>query len=107
MFSSRGDAVLRAGDSRSRDRVVFAWRGRALKGNMTDEVRKVIILGAGITGLTVAWELSKVYPGRVILLENEPTVGGLAATLTQGDLSLDLGSHRLHEGYHPEVDALI
>lgn len=74
---------------------------------MTDEARKIIILGAGITGLTVAWELSRVYPGRILVLENEPMVGGLAATLMQGNLSLDLGSHRLHEGYHPEVDSLI
>ena len=34
-------------------------------------------------------------------------VGGLAATFTRNGLSFDLGSHRLHEGYHPEVDALV
>jgi protoporphyrinogen oxidase len=67
----------------------------------------VVILGAGVTGLTAAWELSKLYRGRVVLLEKAPAVGGLAATFSRGDLSFDLGSHRLHEGHDPAVDSLI
>jgi protoporphyrinogen oxidase len=86
---------------------VSLWRGIAMAVDTDHGICKVVVLGAGITGLTVAWELSKAYPGRVTVLEKEPTTGGFAATLRQGDLSLDLGSHRLHEGYHPEVDALI
>jgi protoporphyrinogen oxidase len=69
--------------------------------------RKIVVLGAGITGLTVAWELSRTFPGRVVLLEKEAAVGGLAATFTRDQLAFDTGSHRLHEGYHPEVDQLI
>jgi protoporphyrinogen oxidase len=66
-----------------------------------------VVLGAGVTGLTAAWALSKVHLGRVVLLEKEPGGGGLAATFTKDNLAFDFGSHRLHEGYDPEVGALI
>src|SRR5262245_1981419 len=67
---------------------------------------RVVVLGAGVTGLTVAAELAQ--SGRnVVLVENARAIGGLASTLSRGDLTFDTGSHRLHDGYHPEVDALI
>src|SRR3954462_12134538 len=70
--------------------------------------RKIVVLGAGITGLTAAWELSRAFPGRVILLEKEAAVGGLAATSsTQDRFAFDIGSHRLHEDNHPTVNQLI
>lgn len=76
--------------------------------------RPIVVLGAGITGLTVAWRLAQRYGDRVILLEKEPTTGGLAATLRSGDHAvdlgmhqLDLGSHRIHEQYEPRVLELI
>jgi protoporphyrinogen oxidase len=74
---------------------------------MPAESPNVVVLGAGVTGLTVAWELSKVYGDKVVLLEKESAVGGLASTFTRKDLSFDTGSHRLHDGYSPEVDRLI
>lgn len=67
----------------------------------------VVVLGAGITGLTVAHELSRLYPGRVVVLEKEAVVGGLAATSSVGQFSFDVGSHRLHDNYYPAVDQLI
>ena len=57
---------------------------------------KIVILGGGITGLTLARELSKTCKDKVVLLEKEPFVGGLAATLCEGEISFDIGSHRLH-----------
>jgi protoporphyrinogen oxidase len=69
--------------------------------------KSIVILGAGITGLTAAWFLSQSHRGNLIVLEKEATVGGLAATFNRNGFSFDLGSHRLHEGYHPEVDALV
>jgi protoporphyrinogen oxidase len=66
-----------------------------------------VVLGAGITGLTVASELSKYYPGRVVLLEKSGGVGGLASTSTIRGLSFDTGSHRLHEACDPLVARLI
>jgi protoporphyrinogen oxidase len=67
----------------------------------------ILVLGAGVTGLTVAWRLAQVYPGRVVLLEKAAAVGGLAATHSKNGLSFDIGSHRLHHGNEPEVDALV
>ena len=69
--------------------------------------QKLVILGGGTTGLTVAWKLSRRFPGQVILLEKEPSVGGLASTFARNGFSFDTGSHRLHDGYHPEVDELV
>ena len=59
--------------------------------------KKIVVLGAGITGLTVAWELSKTFKNQVVLLEKESIIGGLATTFKEGVLSLDIGSHRLHD----------
>jgi len=67
----------------------------------------ILVLGAGITGLTAAYELSRVFPGRVVVLEKEPVVGGLAATSSVGQFTFDVGSHRLHDNYYPAVDQLI
>lgn len=58
---------------------------------------KIVILGAGITGLTIASELSKIYKEDVILLEKNPQIGGLASTIKNNGFSYDFGSHRLHE----------
>ncbi len=69
--------------------------------------RAILVLGAGITGLTAAYELSRVFPGRVVVLEKEAEVGGLAATSTAGQFTFDVGSHRLHDNYYPAVDQLI
>ncbi len=76
--------------------------------NHLGENGSIVILGAGITGLTAAWELSRSFPGRVILLEKESKVGGLADTaFTKEQFAFDTGSHRLHEDNHPKVNQLI
>jgi protoporphyrinogen oxidase len=68
----------------------------------------IVVLGAGITGLTAAWELSRTFPGRVVLLEKEAAVGGLAATsFTANRFAFDFGSHRLHDDNDPQVNQLI
>ncbi len=74
---------------------------------MTGQGRQTIVLGAGITGLTVAWELAKVRGGDVVVLEKEPTVGGLASTHRVNGYAFDVGSHRLHDSYAPEVARLV
>ena len=58
--------------------------------------KKIVILGAGVTGLTIAAELSKKYKDKVLVIEKENFLGGLAATLSEDGLLVDLGSHRLH-----------
>jgi len=68
---------------------------------------KIIILGAGITGLTIAWELSRFYKDRVLLLEKQDYIGGLCATLSKDNFHFDLGSHRFHDMYLPKPWKLI
>ena len=66
-------------------------------------MKKVVVLGAGLTGLTVARELSRAQGYSVVILEKEAYVGGLAATLTKEGISFDLGSHRIHSDTHAGV----
>lgn len=74
----------------------------------TSTTGNIVILGAGLAGLAAAWRLSASFGNRVILLEKQPNVGGLAATINIGeDLRFDLGSHRLHKSCDPEVLELV
>jgi protoporphyrinogen oxidase len=68
---------------------------------------KIVILGGGITGLTVAWELSKNSQLPVLLIEKNATTGGLAGSFHRRDRIFDFGSHRIHEQYDPEVLGII
>lgn len=70
--------------------------------------KKIVILGAGITGLTVALELSKKFKGNVVILEKDARVGGLAGTLNNKNGFLtDIGSHRIHLTYEKEALEII
>ena len=54
--------------------------------------QQVVILGAGFSGLSLAWRLS----GRgvnVMVLESGETVGGLAGTLKEDGYCMDVGPH--------------
>ncbi len=53
---------------------------------------QVIILGAGVTGLSLAWRLSRLGI-KVIVLESSETVGGLAGTLREDEYCMDFGPH--------------
>ena len=68
---------------------------------------KIVILGGGITGLTVAWELSKNSELPVLLIEKNVSTGGLAGSFHRRDRIFDFGSHRIHEQYDPEVLGII
>ncbi len=58
---------------------------------------KIVILGAGITGLTTAWKLLKSDGDfEITLLERENLPGGLAKTIFWKGYALDLGPHRFH-----------
>ena len=68
---------------------------------------KIAVLGAGITGLCTAYELSKKYGRDVVLLEKNDFVGGLAATIERDGLKYDLGSHRIHNDTDAEIVSYI
>src|SRR5215210_7396243 len=76
-----------------------------INGSQTGE--KIVILGGGITGLTVAWELSKNSRLPVLLIEKNVSAGGLAGSFHRRDRIFDFGSNRIHEQYDPEVLGII
>ncbi len=65
--------------------------------------RKVAVLGAGLAGLTCAYELSKAGFD-VTVIEKEDYVGGLARSFKKGEFTCDLGPHRFHSEKKELVD---
>ena len=57
-----------------------------------DKKHHVIILGAGSSGLSLAWRLAS-NGVKVDVLESHSQVGGLAGTVREGDYYLDYGPH--------------
>jgi protoporphyrinogen oxidase len=83
-------------------------RGSNTKGNRQgDSAKSIVILGGGITGLTAAWELSRQTKNPILLIEKNRVTGGLANSFSEIGLKFDLGSHRIHEKYDPEVFSII
>lgn len=58
---------------------------------------KFIVIGAGVSGLSTAYELSKNYPGEVLVLEKDEIIGGLCKTISKNGSYYDMGSHRIHD----------
>ena len=64
---------------------------------MTEQVREVVVIGAGITGLVAAWELTGGVTGpssstpRVTIIDAASTTGGKISSLPYGDRLLDAG----------------
>jgi len=65
----------------------------------------VVIVGAGIAGLTLAHRLVE-QGAEVILVEKEGDVGGLARSFAYHGIVFDIGPHRFHTD-DPEVDTYI
>ncbi len=56
---------------------------------------KILIVGAGIAGLTLGYQLTKLGK-KVVLIEKEATVGGLAKSFYYDNYTFDIGPHRFH-----------
>lgn len=56
---------------------------------------KIVVLGAGPSGLCAAWNLVK-DGHQVIVIEKESVCGGLSKTFQQGNYKYDLGPHNIH-----------
>lgn len=67
----------------------------------------ILILGGGITGLTVGYQLVVAGVKNVCIVEKSSVSGGLASTCSQNGIQFDLGSHRIHPGYYPEALSFI
>lgn len=67
-------------------------------GNETSDRAAVVVLGAGLAGLSAGWLLArKGY--RVVLLERETYCGGLAITKERDGFRYDLGPHNIHTAH--------
>lgn len=58
--------------------------------NQSSDERFMLIIGAGMTGLTAAYTLANAGE-KCILLEREDTVGGDCRTYILDDITFDLG----------------
>jgi len=65
----------------------------------------IVVVGAGVAGLTLGYLLSRAGKS-VLIVEQEPVVGGLARSYHYDDFHFDIGPHRFHTE-HPEVLAFI
>ena len=66
----------------------------------------MIILGAGVSGLSAAWRLSETGI-EVDVLETGLTLGGLATTLRQGPYAMDVGPHSFFSDDRQVVDDVL
>lgn len=59
-------------------------------------MKKIVIIGAGPTGLTAAWQLSQegTEPYEIVILEASEHIGGMAKTVVHNGNRLDIGGHR-------------
>ena len=65
----------------------------------------VTIVGAGVAGLTIGYQLSR-RGYKVTIVERNDVVGGLGRTFHYGDFHFDVGPHRFHTE-NPRVAAFI
>ena len=65
--------------------------------------QRVLILGAGPTGLGAAWQLARRSIAEVIVVEQRGEVGGNAGSFNLDSIPVDYGSHRLHPACEPHI----
>jgi protoporphyrinogen oxidase len=62
---------------------------------MNQTTRTVTIVGAGVAGLTIGYQLAR-QGYKVTVIERNDVVGGLGRTFHYGDFHFDVGPHRFH-----------
>ena len=55
-----------------------------------------VVLGAGPTGLSAAYELSKNKDTKVVIIEKNTFIGGVSSTFKYKDCLLDFGAHKFY-----------
>lgn len=58
--------------------------------------KRVVVLGAGVTGLAAAYRLARDRQHEVHVIDKEPVVGGLCRSFRDGDFILDHGPHKFY-----------
>ncbi len=72
--------------------------------------KRVVILGAGITGLFAAYRLTQTGIYDVTVVEKEEYVGGMASTFGHNGYRLDFGPHKIYtqiDGVHAQIAKLL
>lgn len=59
-------------------------------------MKRIVILGGGVGGLSTGWMLSRSGRYEVTIIENAPVVGGVCGTFRYEDYILDYGPHKLY-----------
>src|SRR5512133_24295 len=67
--------------------------------------KRVVIVGAGVAGLTLALQLAR-QGLRPVVIEREREVGGLARSFSYDGFTFDIGPHRFHTD-NPLVDTFV
>ncbi len=70
---------------------------------MSQQKKHVIILGAGIAGLTAGWRLSQAGI-KVTILEKDTVVGGLSKTVSYKKFLFDYSAHRFNSDKKEVID---
>ncbi|MFM8268964.1 MAG: FAD-dependent oxidoreductase [Pseudomonadota bacterium] len=68
--------------------------------------KRVVVLGAGVTGLSAAYRLSQFQDCEVHVLEKETEVGGLCRSFKEGDFILDFGPHKFYSNVPGVTEAM-
>lgn len=68
--------------------------------------KKVIILGAGVGGLSVGWMLARTNNYEVKVIESSSNIGGVCGTFEHKGFSLDYGPHKFYSVIPGIVDEL-
>jgi len=68
-------------------------------------LKKIVILGGGLAGLSLAWNLLK-DGYKPILIEKEKALGGMSATFEDEGYRFDYGPHNVHSVYPDIIDFL-
>lgn len=66
--------------------------------------KTIAIIGAGITGLTLGWKLSKDY--NVLIIEKENQIGGICSSFKKDNFSFDYGPHKLYPQNKVSLNAI-
>ncbi|MBI5404050.1 MAG: FAD-dependent oxidoreductase [Ignavibacteriae bacterium] len=58
--------------------------------------KKVVVIGAGITGLFTAYKLSQTGKHEITVVEKEEYIGGISSTFKHNGYQLDFGPHKIY-----------
>lgn len=95
------DAICRPHAGTSSPAELLGWERQR-----SNEVKSVVVVGAGIGGLCAALELSR-RGYRVTVVDGQSQVGGLLRSERIDDLDFDLGTHFIIETQVPAIDSEI